>query len=753
MKHFFRIASSIGYLCLYLAMATLQANAVDVSSAAISLDLAAGSVELYESEGVTYCVQNEMTQATTGGMILRQTNNATATSNTVTVSGGSCKVTISSLNIEAKDYNSPIAVEEDATLDLNLLGVNTVIGGRFWPGIYVPNDASLIIRGQGNIVTTGGDHGSGIGGRYDYGIGIASNAGTIVINEGVVTAIGGDFSAGIGGACNGNGGTVVINGGTVTASSLYNGAGIGGGMHGNGGTIVINGGIVTANGNYHGAGIGGGENGCGGTITIHAGRVTAVGGEWSKDIGYGTNGAIDEVTISDVAIVTNGDGQAPFVRETIFIVSEPRSSAAYLNNTPLSYVTVRSHSGLTYQWQISSDNKNWTELEGETAAETAVLAMTEELDGAYLRCALTNGWSNVEYTDSVQIYILAFAKQPTSVEANLNEMIVFEAISTCSNVTYQWQRSYDEGATWSNIDDETFSTLIVNATLAESSAKYRCVITATNGDQLASDVVSVNLDLGELVTYTVQDYMQNADGDGYTMTSQQVLEGISGEIVNTSNGGYDGFKLNKTKSVLSGAVASDSSLVLTRYFDRKTYSIDFETNGGGALPDLEALYGAKIEAPTNPSRYGYVFIDWYADEELTEEYVFDTMPLNGIKVYAKWAPVGADRGIEYTINGLAIRDSSKYEVLDDIPADDFLVEVSVTNLEATETDTILLVYYTEQGQMVGMNYMFTNIPAGYTATLGALVDNDDGEVGIVKAFVLPSLGNPIPLAESKVIEK
>jgi len=237
------------------------------------------------------------------------------------------------------------------------------------------------------------------------------------------------------------------------------------------------------------------------------------------------------------------------------------------------------------------------------------------------------------------------------------------------------------------------------------------------------------------------------------MTYQQVREGVSGATVNAPSDGYVGFTQNTDKGVLSGTVAADNSLVLTRYFDRNIYSITFDTNGGGALPHLDALYGANIEAPTNPSRYGYVFDGWYADEELTEEYAFDTMPLNGTKVYAKWVPVGADRGIEYIINSLTIRDNSTYEVLDDIPENDFLVEVSVTNLDATETDTILLVYYTEQGQMVGMNYMFTNIPVGYTATLGALVDNDNGEIGIVKAFVLPSLGNPIPLAESKVIER
>ena len=86
-------------------------------------------------------------------------------------------------------------------------------------------------------------------------------------------------------------------------------------------------------------------------------------------------------------------------------------------------------------------------------------------------------------------------------------------------------------------------------------------------------------------------------------------------------------------------------------------------------------------------------------------------------------------------------------LLEGIPEGKFLVEVSVTNLSATQTDTVLLVYYTAQGQMVGMNYMFANTPVGYTAVFGAAVDNSGGNIGIIRAFVLPTLGNPTPLAD------
>ena len=185
------------FACLCLICVVLMADtalAGDVSSTAISLDLAAGSVEIYESEGVTYCVQNEVTQATTGGVIIRQTDSSTtATTNTVTVSGGNCKVTIFYLNIDAEDYESPILVEKGASLDLTLLGSSVVTGGYDCAGIQVPEGASLTIGGSGSITANGDRYGAGIGGRSN------GSGGSITINGGVVTAKGGEDGAGIGG--------------------------------------------------------------------------------------------------------------------------------------------------------------------------------------------------------------------------------------------------------------------------------------------------------------------------------------------------------------------------------------------------------------------------------------------------------------------------------------------------------------------------------------------------------------------------
>lgn len=826
-----------GILCVCLlcaALADTTALAAEVSSDAISLDLAAGSITIYESGGITYCTQNGVTQATTSGVIIGQTDATTATANTVKVSDGSCKVTISSLNIEAK--SEPILVD-DGSLELNLLGSSTVKNTQYGAGIRVRSYASLVIGGSGSITATGNQYSAGIGGTGNYSVGdITINSGTVtakggtcsagiggghggnggrvIINGGTVTATSGSYGAGIGGGMDGSGGNITINGGevtatgsgagigggtikgsggiititggTVTATGKYGGAGIGGGgsngggSGGNGGTITISGGIVTADGQASGAGIGGGDYGGGGTIVITGGTVTASSGNYGAgigggmespggsvtitggtikasggryslaDVGAGYNGSFNAVTISEDATVTDTYGYAVYVKETVFIDKQPLTSAAHVGNTPVSFVSARAHSGLSYQWQISADSTNWMDLEGERAAETAVFAMTEERNGAYLRCRLTNGWGNVILTDAVQIHILAFTKQPVSVDANLDDMAAFEIASVCPNVTYQWQRSYNSGTSWADIPGKTAYMMAVNATLSENNALYRCVITATNGDQLASDSARITVE-SNVTSYTTEYYWQKPDGSGYVLTDRIITEGSVGSSVTAPAKTYAHFTENTTLGTISGIVKDDNSLTLARYYDRNSYTISFDMNGGVAETGITALYEATVTAPSNPTRAGYAFEGWCADEDLTEAYEFSTMPGENITVYAKWTAVGAGRGIEYKITGISLLDGN-YTPISKIPTGTFYVETSVKNLSSTTMDTLVLATYDKDGRFLGMQYLRSNPPIGYTFVLGTSLNNSSGDIAKIKALMLPVLGGVVPLAESVELE-
>ncbi|MCK7488536.1 MAG: InlB B-repeat-containing protein [Bacillus subtilis] len=66
------------------------------------------------------------------------------------------------------------------------------------------------------------------------------------------------------------------------------------------------------------------------------------------------------------------------------------------------------------------------------------------------------------------------------------------------------------------------------------------------------------------------------------------------------------------------------------------YTMTFIENGGSEVGDIIQGYETTIVPPSDPTRTGYTFAGWYNDSELTNAYVFSTMPLNGVTLYAKW---------------------------------------------------------------------------------------------------------------------
>lgn len=141
------------------------------------------------------------------------------------------------------------------------------------------------------------------------------------------------------------------------------------------------------------------------------------------------------------------------------------------------------------------------------------------------------------------------------------------------------------------------------------------------------------------VKYTVEVYTQNTDGN-YALTSSISQYGKTGSSV-TVEGFYtvdEGFEHNAdhASAVESGTIAPDGNTVLKVYIARKTYSATFE----GFDEPVQALYGAKINAPAAPAVPGSRFIKWVdANGD-----ALDTMPIGG----AAFTPVY--EAITYVIN-------------------------------------------------------------------------------------------------------
>mgnify|MGYP000427526272 CR=1 FL=1 len=82
------------------------------------------------------------------------------------------------------------------------------------------------------------------------------------------------------------------------------------------------------------------------------------------------------------------------------------------------------------------------------------------------------------------------------------------------------------------------------------------------------------------------------------------------------------------------------------------YTIIFEENGGSDVLDITQDYMSDLIQPNDPTRDGYTFIGWFSDQTLITPYTFDTMPLNGMTLYAGWDPAPAI--VHFMVEGVDI---------------------------------------------------------------------------------------------------
>ena len=134
--------------------------------------------------------------------------------------------------------------------------------------------------------------------------------------------------------------------------------------------------------------------------------------------------------------------------------------------------------------------------------------------------------------------------------------------------------------------------------------------------------------------YTVNVYNMDTTGK-YPSAPDSTYQG-AGETGSTADITADaapaeGFSLDSAKSVLTGTIAADGSLVLSIYYSRNQYTVTYANTD--LAPDTY-YYGATVVART-PEKAGFNFDGW-------EEEVPSTMPAQNITLTAKWNENPAD---------------------------------------------------------------------------------------------------------------
>ena len=81
------------------------------------------------------------------------------------------------------------------------------------------------------------------------------------------------------------------------------------------------------------------------------------------------------------------------------------------------------------------------------------------------------------------------------------------------------------------------------------------------------------------------------------------------------------------------------------------FTVQFIVEGGNKIPAItDIIYGETIDRPTDPTRNGYVFTNWYTNDECTEVFNFTTPITNDLNLYAGWQIVNYTAMLYNNIN-------------------------------------------------------------------------------------------------------
>jgi hypothetical protein len=143
----------------------------------------------------------------------------------------------------------------------------------------------------------------------------------------------------------------------------------------------------------------------------------------------------------------------------------------------------------TYQWQISSNNKLYTNIANSNNQTLNLSNVTKAKDNYYYRVIITVG--NIKLiSSSAQLKIL-----PTILSSFMSNNVVYTKIgntdyanitmfvtteSTGGNVTYQWQQSKDKGTSYQNLSNTNFNQITVKNIPKNSYLNYKYRVLITN---------------------------------------------------------------------------------------------------------------------------------------------------------------------------------------------------------------------------------------------------------------------------------
>ncbi|WP_302626638.1 hypothetical protein [uncultured Eubacterium sp.] len=186
--------------------------------------------------------------------------------------------------------------------------------------------------------------------------------------------------------------------------------------------------------------------------------------------------------------------------KTIIFTVQPKCTYVAVGATAFLEVRAKG-TGLTYQWQMSTDGGVTWRNPSSASAKTRMYGfqMKENYAGMQFRCVVTDVNGESVISDTVVIGIgnglpIVIKSQPSStriVKEGNSTLFIIDAEG--EDLKYQWQMSTDNGQTWKNTTASGANTAMFgfNVKSSYNGRQLRCIITDANGNSVISKTITI----------------------------------------------------------------------------------------------------------------------------------------------------------------------------------------------------------------------------------------------------------------------
>ena len=136
--------------------------------------------------------------------------------------------------------------------------------------------------------------------------------------------------------------------------------------------------------------------------------------------------------------------------------------------------------------------------------------------------------------------------------------------------------------------------------------------------------------LNESIEFT-KEYRLHDTTDAWTSAVPNTAGTYDVKITRAADGDINPFACEIPEGLVLTKKRSSSGGATTR-----TYTAQFDTNGGSAVDKVKTDKNGKIERPADPTKEGYIFVGWYSDSKLTKPFDFSAELTANSTLYAKW---------------------------------------------------------------------------------------------------------------------